>query len=216
MGKECRRVHDVVDGEGLRERKKADTRQALSAAAVRLCVERGYHRVTVADIADAVGVSRRTFSNYFPGKAECVTAFGEGVLDDMLDVIEAELVHGDLADVLNIVLGRYAERLDTGLDAFFLLMQGEEELRAAALAADVALIERVGDALAKLIGAPADDIRARAAAGSAALIARLVSDKWIATGRPGGRDGLTAELIDAFAVLDLAALQRRAPDDPVR
>jgi len=203
-------VH-VTDGEGLRERKKADTRRALSAAAVQLCVERGYHHVTVADIADEVGVSRRTFSNYFPGKAECVTAFGESVLDDMLEVIDDELEHGDLADVVHGVLARYAERLDTGLDEFFLLMQGEEDLRAAALAADAALIDRVGDALAKLVGAPSDDIRAMAAAGSAALIARLVGERWITAGRPGGRNGLTASLIDAFAVLDLSALQRRTP-----
>jgi len=159
----------VTSADGLRERKKADTRRALSAAAVQLCLERGYHHVTVSDIADAVGVSRRTFSNYFPGKAECVTAFGESVLDDMLDVVgDAGQVHLD--DLVRHVFSRYAERLETGLDAYFLLMQSEDDLRAAALAADSDQLARVGDALAKLVGAEAGDLRTQAAAGSAALI----------------------------------------------
>jgi len=57
---------------GLRERKKAATRQALHDAAVRLAIEHGVDRVTVEAIADEAGVSRRTFSNYFGGKEEAL------------------------------------------------------------------------------------------------------------------------------------------------
>ncbi|MGW0521680.1 acyl-CoA-like ligand-binding transcription factor [Crossiella sp. NPDC003009] len=57
---------------GLRERKKAATRQALSWAAVRLAVERGLDNVLVEDIAAEAGVSARTFNNYFSGKAEAI------------------------------------------------------------------------------------------------------------------------------------------------
>ncbi|MET0426584.1 MAG: helix-turn-helix domain-containing protein [Actinoplanes sp.] len=57
---------------GLRERKKAATRRALHDAAVRLAVEHGAERVTVEAIADAAGVSRRTFSNYFGSKEEAL------------------------------------------------------------------------------------------------------------------------------------------------
>jgi AcrR family transcriptional regulator len=57
---------------GLRERKKAATRQALHDAAVRLAIEHGADRVTVEAIADEAGVSRRTFSNYFGGKEEAL------------------------------------------------------------------------------------------------------------------------------------------------
>lgn len=60
--------------DGLRERKKQETRNALSWAAVRLVVERGYADVRVEDIADAAGVSLRTFRNYFGSKAEAITA----------------------------------------------------------------------------------------------------------------------------------------------
>jgi AcrR family transcriptional regulator len=197
----------VTSVDSLRERKKADTRRALSAAAVELCVRHGYHHVTVADIADAAGVSRRTFSNYFAGKAECVVAFGESVLDDMLDVV-GEYAGLELDQLLRPVLGRFAERLDSGLDAYFELMQSEDELRAAALAADRAQIERAAAGLAQLVGARPGDLRFQAAIGAAALIARLVGDRWIASGRPGGRDGLLDQLSDAFTVLDLTSLRR--------
>ncbi|HEX5200304.1 MAG TPA: helix-turn-helix domain-containing protein [Actinoplanes sp.] len=57
---------------GLRERKKAATRQALHDAAVRLATEHGLDRITVEAIADEAGVSRRTFSNYFGSKEEAL------------------------------------------------------------------------------------------------------------------------------------------------
>jgi AcrR family transcriptional regulator len=57
---------------GLRERKKLATRRALGMAAMRLSVERGLDNVLVEDIADAAGVSTRTFNNYFGSKYEAI------------------------------------------------------------------------------------------------------------------------------------------------
>lgn len=61
---------------GLRERKKAETRQAIHKATMRLAVERGLDHVTVDDIVEAANVSRRTFSNYF-GNKEDALLYGE-------------------------------------------------------------------------------------------------------------------------------------------
>jgi AcrR family transcriptional regulator len=57
---------------GLRERKKTDTRRALSDAALQLAFERGMDNVTREDIAAMAGVSARTFSNYFATKYEAL------------------------------------------------------------------------------------------------------------------------------------------------
>jgi AcrR family transcriptional regulator len=57
---------------GLRERKKADTRRALSDAALELAFEVGLDNVTREAIAGLAGVSLRTFNNYFSGKYEAL------------------------------------------------------------------------------------------------------------------------------------------------
>jgi AcrR family transcriptional regulator len=57
---------------GLRERKKARTRRGISEAAIALFLERGYEQVSVAEIAEAAEVSKRTLFAYFPTKDDLV------------------------------------------------------------------------------------------------------------------------------------------------
>jgi len=63
--------------EGLRERKKRQTREAIAQAAMALFVEHGFDAVTVADVARAADVSEKTVFNYFPAKEDLVLLGGE-------------------------------------------------------------------------------------------------------------------------------------------
>jgi len=62
------------DNGGMRERKKLATRQALSTAALRLAREHGPQNVRVDDIAEAAGVSPRTYNNYFSSREQAIIA----------------------------------------------------------------------------------------------------------------------------------------------
>ena len=57
---------------GLRERKKQQTRQLIAEAARQLFAERGFDRVTVAQVARAADVAEQTVYNYFPTKEDLV------------------------------------------------------------------------------------------------------------------------------------------------
>lgn len=57
---------------GHRDRKKQETRQAISNVATLLFVEHGFDQVSVADVAREAGVARKTVFNYFARKEDLV------------------------------------------------------------------------------------------------------------------------------------------------
>lgn len=59
----------------------------LERIALALFVERGFEATTVDDIAEAAGISRRTFFRYFPSKNDVVW----GAFDELLDAMDAWL-----------------------------------------------------------------------------------------------------------------------------
>lgn len=58
--------------DGLRERKKRQTYERLSETAIALFLERGFEKVSVAEIAAAADVSKPTLFRYFPAKEDLV------------------------------------------------------------------------------------------------------------------------------------------------
>src|SRR4051812_17592314 len=73
--------------EGLRERKKRQTRDTIAAAAMELFRARGFDAVTVAEVADAAEVSEKTVFNYFPTKEELVFQRGTEHLEARAEAI---------------------------------------------------------------------------------------------------------------------------------
>jgi AcrR family transcriptional regulator len=72
---------------GLRERKKQQTQQLIAATARLLFAQRGFDRVTVADVARAADVSEGTVFNYFSSKEDLVYGRMEAFEDEMLQAI---------------------------------------------------------------------------------------------------------------------------------
>ncbi|WP_285244835.1 TetR/AcrR family transcriptional regulator [Pseudarthrobacter sp. fls2-241-R2A-127] len=76
---------------GLRERKRAATRSAITAAARALTSERGLNGYTVEEVCEAAGISRRTFFNYFPTKEDAIIGHAD---DDIPAEVIEEFVAG--------------------------------------------------------------------------------------------------------------------------
>jgi AcrR family transcriptional regulator len=96
--------------QGLRERKKQKTREAIQREATRLFQKQGYEETTIEQIAAAVDISPSTFFNYFPSKEDVV-------LYDAYDPMIATLFESrpsdePLSESIRIVLEQITETLE--------------------------------------------------------------------------------------------------------
>jgi AcrR family transcriptional regulator len=74
---------------GLRELKKARTRQLIADTAARLFAERGYEHVAVSDVAREAEVAEATLYNYFQTKEQLVTDRDQHVQDQLGELIRS-------------------------------------------------------------------------------------------------------------------------------
>jgi AcrR family transcriptional regulator len=86
--------------EGLRERKRADSRAATVDVALQLFAERGYEAVTVADVCAAAEIAPRTFFRYFPTKEDLLAEPARRMAERVSAAIAAAPADLDDAEVL--------------------------------------------------------------------------------------------------------------------
>jgi AcrR family transcriptional regulator len=191
---------------GLREQKKLSTRAALTERALELADERGYDGFTIADLVDLVGVSRRTFSNYFAGKAECMAAISDSWMDGALDVIESASTDVPLTDLLREVLENVAEQIAATRTGFLTLAAVEPELASAIAARDVVHGERVAEVISARTCLPRGDLRVALLAEFCLAAGRACTQRWVTGGAVGGRAALARDLDLAFSLINFNAL----------
>ena len=100
--------------EGLRERKKRETREAIAAAAMRLFAERGFDEVTVAGIARAADVSEKTVFNYFPAKEDLVMVGGEERRAALIEAIRTRPDGTSIVEPFRQATMAFVDAVETG------------------------------------------------------------------------------------------------------
>ncbi|MEU7889197.1 TetR family transcriptional regulator [Microbispora bryophytorum] len=193
---------------GLRERKKQETRIALSWAAIRLAVERGLENVRVEDIAAEARVAPRTFNNYFSSKGEAIAARHL----DRARLIAQELRRRPaseslweaikIAVITQLAMGAEydARQPDQQWQTGIRLMISEPSLQGEMLKADAIAEDELAAAIAERTGTDvARDLYPRLVAGAAGAAIRVAMDHWLRSDPPVPVKPLIEDALDRLS-----------------
>lgn len=165
----------MVPPPGLRERRKSETRRAISEVALHLALERGPEKMTVEDIAAAVGVSPRTVFNYFRSKDEAILGVDPEQRAELRDLVvardEQETPLEALAAVLVWVATTRGDAGRSWRDRSRLVAR-HPRLRAALAASQEALEQDLADAVGARTGLGGDHPYCRLAAAAVLAVSR--------------------------------------------
>lgn len=176
---------------GLRERKKQRMYRTISETAISLFLERGFDRVSVADVAAAAEVSKPTLFRYFPTKEDLVLHRFADHEDEAARVVRDRPAEGSPLTALHQHFLAGLERRDpiTGLNdeagvlAYQRLLYGTPSLVARLFEYISRSEEALTTALSAIDGpddltAP-DDLAPRLAAGQIIAVQRILGqDNW--------------------------------------
>jgi AcrR family transcriptional regulator len=116
--------------EGLRARKRRQTRQRIIDAGLRLFVSKGYDATTLDAIAEAADISRRTYFSYFASKDDLLLAWQDDAIDDLraalVDAAAGRTALDAARAALSAVIGRFETADFIAIDD---LMRSTEILR---------------------------------------------------------------------------------------
>jgi len=162
---------------GRREQRKAETRQAISDVATELIIRRGFEAVSMSEIAEAAGVSRKTVFNYFASKEDLVFDRDEEARDLLREGMLARRSMPPLVAFQSLVQellesGHPLLRINTGAAAFWLTVAESPVLAGRARELQALLIADLACLMADATGA--DPAEAPAQLGASMLIAALV------------------------------------------
>jgi AcrR family transcriptional regulator len=164
---------------GLRERKKLQTRGRIFEVARRLFLEKGFERVSVAEVAREADLSEVTVFNYFPTKEDLFFGGMQFYEEQLVEAVRARSRGESAIKVFRRTLLAGAERLGLRETAEDIRAAGRIILASPALGArEREIVDRYIDRLAELLaretGAGADDVEARVAASSLMAVQRAL------------------------------------------
>ncbi len=181
---------------GLRERKKAQTRRALTAAAIRLSVEKGPERVTVEEISDAADVSPRTFFNYFSSKEDAILGVDPERRTELRAALELRPAEESPLEALRAALVTTAESIDDNAELWAQRLQLVRDHPALfpGYVASFADFERgLVEAMAARLGMDPDhDLYPTVVVAAALTVMRVTVKHWQAS----GHDTALTDLLD--------------------
>jgi AcrR family transcriptional regulator len=158
-----------------RQRQRLD----LSRHAVRLFAEQGVAATSGEQIAQAAGVSERTFWRYFPHKESCVEPLLTKMVDAFCVVLRAWPPELELIDHLRAAYSPVVDSSDEDVDAVLAVVRlthGEPALRAAYLVLRERAEDALAEVLARRLGQPADAIEVRVQAAAMSAVLRVATD----------------------------------------
>jgi AcrR family transcriptional regulator len=166
--------------QGLRERKRHETAERIVEKGLKLFVKHGYEATTLDAIAEAAGISRRTFFHYFKSKEEILlTARDSGFRQALRPVMLEQSPEQTPIDAAQNCLTRLASRYETRESVIFDgLMQSTEALRARREAVFVDTEQILLEAMCQLWPSPGRRDGLRLVAMVAMGTLRLALEKW--------------------------------------
>jgi AcrR family transcriptional regulator len=188
---------------GLRERKKAQTYDAIVGAALDLFERNGYDATTVEDIAEAADVSPRTFFRYFDAKVDVVMSHKEN--DDNLGLdghlVERPAGEGPVEALRHVIHDELAPMMldDPVMKRQIRIMLATPSLRAMARDHFNEHEAELARAIALRLGVPPTDLRAHVIAAAVGSTIWSVINLWVGTGREP--EDLVTMIDEAFALL---------------
>jgi AcrR family transcriptional regulator len=201
----------VEAASGLRERKKARTREAIIDAALELFGRKGFDATTIEDIAAAADVSPRTFFRYFDSKVDLVMAHNEAHGDKVAPLVVARPASEGPVEALRQVMRQMLLELlaDPSVVREFQVMMGAPTLRKLAREHFYEEEAELVSAFAARLGTDDADLTANVMAGAAASAIWAVIDRWLAEGADVER--LTPMIDEAFTLLEEGFSGARPP-----
>ncbi|MFJ6619786.1 TetR family transcriptional regulator [Kitasatospora sp. NPDC091335] len=189
---------------GLRERKKAATREALSWAALRLAAERGLENVRVEDIAAAAGVSPRTYNNYFSSKAEAIVHRQRDRIHQSAEALRDRPAGEPLWEALTLALlapfGDLTGQPDRQWTAAVRLLLREPALQAELTRGGAGAEAELAAAVAARTGTdPALHLYPKLVAAASLAAVRAANDQYLTADPPAPYQSLLAEALRQLA-----------------